>query len=269
MIEKNGLKVLERADFEKFCSSFYAVAPKSDVSEKYAFINTRDVAVQLYKMGWMPVFAREARTIDPSNKGVTKHIVRFAHQDLRVGGERIELVAVNSHNRASSLQISAGVFRQVCSNGLVVQMSNLDSFSIRHIGNIEAQVHEAVQMVAENAGQISGSIKKFKDIELTLNDQHIYALAAHSYLYPDADKENPAPIYPEQLLRPRRSYDRGDNLWLVYNRVQENIMKGGVLGKNSKGGRMRTRAIKSIDKDVKLNKALWVLADAMAKQKVA
>ena len=38
----------------------------------------------------------------------------------------------------------------------------------------------------------------------------------------------------EQLLNVNRKEDEGNNLWLVYNRIQENLTKSGLL--NSRNG---------------------------------
>ncbi|MDK2362546.1 DUF945 domain-containing protein, partial [Citrobacter freundii] len=48
-----------------------------------------------------------------------------------------------------------------------------------------------------------------------------------------------------------------------YQRIQENLIKGGLSGRNAKGGRSHTRAVRGIDGDVKLNRALWVMAEAL------
>ncbi len=44
-------------------------------------------------------------------------------------------------------------------------------------------------------------------------------------------------------------------------RVQENMIKGGLTGRNAKGKRTITRAINGIDGDIKLNRALWMIAE--------
>ena len=46
-------------------------------------------------------------------------------------------------------------------------------------------------------------------------------------------------------------------------RVQENLMKGGLSGRTAQGKGSRTRAVTGIDGDVKLNRALWVMAENM------
>lgn len=66
-----------------------------------------------------------------------------------------------------------------------------------------------------------------------------------------------------QLLAPRRCQDESGDLWTTYQRIQENLIKGGLNGRAAKGGRTHTRAIKGIDGDVRLNRALWVMAENM------
>ena len=240
----HGLKVLETHDFDTWCPSFYATAPKSDVSDQYAFLNTRDIAVQLWKAGWMPTYAREARSVDLSNRGVTKHIVRWSHKDYVLDGERIELVGVNSHNRASAFIFMAGIFRMVCANGIISQTSDFGSFRVIHKGDIVEQVQEAITGISDIAGKLSGKISEFKEIELTPNEQDIFAHTAHSFIYQDPAS---APITPDQLLKPRRYADAYDinawgydnrpkeDLWTTFNVIQENPLKGGLRGVNSKG----------------------------------
>jgi hypothetical protein len=68
-------------------------------------------------------------------------------------------------------------------------------------------------------------------------------------------------------LRARRFEDRSDNLWTTFNRTQENMIQGGLQARTANGKRTHTRPVGSIDTNVKLNRALWVLADEMRKLK--
>ena len=71
------------------------------------------------------------------------------------------------------------------------------------------------------------------------------------------------PVTESQILSPRRWQDESDDLWTTYQRIQENLIKGGLSGLTTKGKRTHTRAVKGIDGDVKLNRALWVMAENM------
>lgn len=66
-----------------------------------------------------------------------------------------------------------------------------------------------------------------------------------------------------QILAPRRRQDESDDLWTTYQRIQENLLKGGLSGRTAQGKRTHTRAVNGIDGDVKLNRALWVMAENM------
>lgn len=87
-------------------------------------------------------------------------------------------------------------------------------------------------------------------------------------------------VAPRALLKARRDADEGSDLWTTFNRVQENAIRGGLddhrparfdqeRQRQVPARSLRTRPVKSIDGDVKLNKALWTLAEELAKAKAA
>ena len=101
---------------------------------------------------------------------------------------------------------------------------------------------------------------------LTLNsfEQHALATAALELRYDTATA--PAPVTASQILEPRRYADNKNDLWTSFNRVQENLIRGGQTGRNKQGKRTKTRAITGMDQDVKLNRALWVLSNELRRQ---
>ena len=103
---------------------------------------------------------------------------------------------------------------------------------------------------------------------MTPAERGIYAQAAPSLVY---DAPENAPVLPEQLLSERRYDDKGNNLWTTFNVVQENIMRGGLKGITRGGnGRIKrttTRPVKALDRNIKLNQALWFLTEKMAELK--
>jgi hypothetical protein len=78
-------------------------------------------------------------------------------------------------------------------------------------------------------------------------------------------------VQPRALLAPRRwedgHPDRERDVWRTMNTVQENLLKRGVQGRNEQGQRRRLRGVKSVDGDMRINRALWVLAERMAEIK--
>ena len=64
----------------------------------------------------------------------------------------------------------------------------------------------------------------------------------------------------EKILETRRFDDRGDSLWQVFNRVQENLIRG---GQKDYSRHTRTRPVTGLAEDIRLNKSLWHLAEAL------
>ncbi len=104
-----------------------------------------------------------------------------------------------------------------------------------------------------------------QSITLDVGETEVFARAALSLKYDDPDKS--APVTETQILMPRRVEDRRPDLWSVFNRTQENLIKGGQSGCSANGRRQQTRPVQGIDSDIRLNRALWLLADGMRQWK--
>lgn len=161
----------------------------------------------------------------------------------------------------------ASVWRLICGNGLMVA-SEFANFSHKHIGfSPDAFVYSASE-IATAAGTIAERVDEMKVIEMTPNERGVFAQAAHGLIYDEPEK---APVEPTQLLHERRYDDKGKDLWTTFNVIQENVMRGGLKG-SSRGsnGRFRrstTRPVKALDRNIKLNQALWFLTVKMAELK--
>ncbi|HZK54229.1 MAG TPA: DUF932 domain-containing protein [Desulfosporosinus sp.] len=101
-----------------------------------------------------------------------------------------------------------------------------------------------------------------KAIQLSRPEQEIFARSALALKYGEEQ-----PVTARQILLPKRLDDGNNSLWTKFNVVQENLMRGGQRGRGATGRRVTTRPVQSIDNNVKLNRALWILADEMAKLK--
>lgn len=260
--EMSNNQLIERAP------SIGAQKPHHAVSERYSFVPTIQVVDLLRDSGWLPVMARESRANLPERNGFQQHEIRFSRTDLVLSNqERVDLVLHNSHDRGTAFKLAASVWRQVCSNGLMIANEFL-SFRHKHIGFDPSEFILSAQKISNSAGLISDKVDELKVIELTPDERGIYANASLELIY-----EDDAPIQAAQLLQERRFDDKGNNLWNTFNVVQENMIKGGLHGgrkdKNGKWRASTTREVKSIDKDRRLNEALWHLTEAMAEIKNA
>lgn len=102
-------------------------------------------------------------------------------------------------------------------------------------------------------------------IALDDGEAEVFARSALVLKYDEPGKT--LPITESQILRPRRFDDNRKDLWSTFNRVQENLIKGGLAGRSGNGRQQRTRPVQGIDQNVRLNRALWLLAEGLRKLK--
>lgn len=268
-------QALTLGKLNQIAPSIFSATPKMGLSSKYNFIPTIEVVKEMEKEGWLPVKAMESRTRNELNEGYQKHMVRFrnfneqVNEQLVVGDTFVELVLTNSHNGLSSFVFNCGLFRLACSNGMVVAESSFDSARIRHNSYDATQVIDICAETVQKAPMITAGVEKMKSIVLTPQEQLIFANAAKPLRF-----DKPNEIDTERILKPNRSADKGNDLWKTFNVTQENLIKGKVMydrfdAAGRYQGRGRTREVKSIDGGMKLNQALWTLAEEMAKLKTA
>jgi len=130
---------------------------------------------------------------------------------------------------------------------------------VPHKGNVVEKVIEGAYEVLGVFDRVDEKRDAMQSLALPAPARHALANAALKYRF----GEDHQPVTVSQLLTPRRREDYSDDLWTVYQRVQENLMKGGLSGRTAQGKSSRTRAVTGIDGDVKLNRALWVMAENM------
>lgn len=245
--------------------SIAATRPQNDVSDLYTFVPTITVVNLLAQEGWFPVSAEEIKVRVNHRQGFQKHMIKFENDTVKLSNdESIQAILVNSHDRSCAFNFFTGVFRFVCSNGMVLG-DTFEKISVKHINHDPQEIIEASYEILDNAPAVAENIEAMKALPLNNGEKHAFAKAAHELVYDDADT---APFKPERLLWTRRGEDNKGDLWHTFNTTQENIMKGGIRGisKNRKR-RIKTKPVKSIDRNLKLNKALWTLAEEMKKLK--
>lgn len=249
--------------------SAFAAEAFTGMSSRYSYIPTSAVIEGMMSNGFQPFAASQSRTRIEGKSEHTKHMIRFRAQDfatgLQVGQTFPEIVLINSHDGTSAYKLMAGLFRLVCSNGMIIADSLIASQNIRHTGNVIAEVATGSVEIVEHMPKVIDAVARWQELQLSQAEQAIFAEAAHTVRFADSDGHVETPIQPRQLLTPRRYDDKASDLWSVFNRVQENVIKGGLRAyKPGATVRTATRAVKGIDQDVKLNRALWTLGERMA-----
>ena len=247
--------------------SVFAERPRDTVSAKYRFFPTASVVEGLMGQGFLPVRAQQSMVRLSDRQDFARHMLRFRHTsmtDSAQGTDVPEIVLTNSHDGTSAYRISLGLYRVICTNGLVAQSANIEEVRVRHSGRgtLIDDVIEGSYRVIEQAPKLLEQVTNWKQLPLSPLEQSALAEAALGL------RETTLTITPQSLLVPRRSADgRGDEVrdtWLTMNVVQENLMRGGATGHSQQGKRRRLRGIASVDTDTKINRALWVLTERLA-----
>lgn len=244
-------------EIARVAPSIFAQEAHDSRSARYTYIPTIDVLRGLRKEGFEPFMVVQTRVRNEDKREHTKHMIRLRHADQINGREANEIILLNSHDGTSSYQMLGGMFRFVCQNGMVCG-DTLSDVRVPHKGDVVGQVIEGAFTVLDNFEAAQVQREGMQALRLTDGEQGAFARAALALKYDE--EEAPAPISEDQLLTPRRFEDRGSDLWTTFNRVQENLTKGGIVGRTARGRRTRTRPVNGIDQNVKLNRALWVLA---------
>jgi hypothetical protein len=169
---------------------------------------------------------------------------------------------MNAHDGSFAAHLWTGYHRFACANGLVVCTSSFGKVSVPHRGDAWAKIIDGVYRVLDNADEAERAIENWSGLDMPWVDQLSFANEAVKIRYSDPDQ---CPVNLGDLLLMRRSEDQGSDLWRVFNRVQEHLIRGGLVGRNAEGDRRTMRRIKSPERDVGINSALWNLADTYAK----
>lgn len=244
--------------------SIFAAEKHDSRSERYTYIPTINVLDKLRQEGFQPFMVAQAKCRDEGKREFTKHLVRLRHVNHITKGEANEIILLNSHDGTSCYQMLSGFFRDVCTNGMVWGES-VNDIRVPHKGRIIDNVIEGCFRVVEDFELINSQVDGMKSLALKDGEQQAFAHAALELKYDT--KNGTAPITEDQLLQPQCREDMGNDLWATFNRVQERMIKGGLRGRTANGRRLTTRAVSGIDSDIKLNRALWVLAEKMRQLK--
>ncbi|MDN5048596.1 DUF932 domain-containing protein [Aliarcobacter butzleri] len=257
------IKPLTNEELKIKAPSLFQDQPYHDVSEKYNFISTIDIIEQLRNQSWFPVNVGESGVRDLSKDGFQQHYVRFQNfSDLiNPSSNVVELLLFNSHDRSKSFTISAGIYRYVCSNGLVIADSVFESYKIKHLGERDNDVANAVLKITQVKPKLLSKISKFESITLNQNEKEAFLNSAIPLRFENhLELDNP-----NELLTPLRAEDEKDDLYTVLNILQENFLSSKISGYNKETNRRFTsKQITSISKDVEINKGLWDIAERIA-----
>lgn len=276
----NSPRPLSIDELRHYAPSVFATEAHHSRSDRFRAIPTIEMVKGLASEGWSVVKAGQSVTRIADKAPFTKHMLRFRqlHQTLHaVGDNLLELVLVNGNDGSSAYNLHAGVFRIACLNGMIVKSKDFGSVKVRHTGDAVQKVIEGSYEVLRHADVALRAPQDWSQIQLLEHERHAFAVGAHVERF---GLESNTLVEPQQLLEARRVEDKGNDLWSVFNRIQENATKGGLQGSframrermretGQRARRTTTRDVNGIDQNVNLNSGLWAMAEWLSENAAA
>ena len=219
-------------------------------------IESLDAVREFQRQGWNVVGALENRS---KNRKIANHFIKMEHPDFKILNKkgRTEAVATmniqNSCNGSKPMELDLGAYRQVCSNGLVAHTS----YSSAKVPHSEKGQYSLQEILTDLGIRTQGVMEEFN----RLKEKHLSPAEAMDLAMQAADirfgKDHRIDV--SQLLNTVREEDKGDDVWTVFNRIQENLTQphritdrsGNIIG-----------GVASIDEDTRINKELFELVTA-------
>lgn len=263
---------LDEDEIRARAPSVFATEAHSSRSDRFRPIATIDVVRMLDKEGFGVVGAQQSVARLEDRRDFTKHMLRLRKKDgvqHKVGDSVFEVLLKNANDGTAAYDLLSGLWRIRCMNSLVAMDTQMATHKVRHSGDVVPKVIEGVFEVIKDADRALEAPDRWGQLLLSPPEQQAFAKAAHAIRFPvDENQNQTTNVKPEQLLVARRVDDRSNDLWTVFNRVQENSIRGGLnnFGRNANGNfrRAHTRPVKGIDQATTLNRALWQLGEEMA-----
>ena len=266
-------QALNDKELEYLCPvAFKSTMTQNEISElglskHYSFVPTMKVVNDLRNLGYDVVDAKQVKARKKSTNGYQKHMITFEHPKYKVEGveEYPQLLLTNSHDGGNAFQLSAGIFRLVCSNGLVIKTEDYGSQRLIHKGYsfeaVQQMVNEFIEVIDETMTRITAMKRtKLNEDQMTefAKQAALLRFTSKSYNEDNIDKV----VHIDELLDATRKEDNGNAVWEVFNRVQERLVNGNYHYMGTKDKPRKARPIKNFKQNFEVNKKLSELAFA-------
>lgn len=248
-------------ELKEIAPSIFTAKPSATVSDKYSHIPTDRLIKDMEILGWGVVDAKEVKA--RKNVGYQKHLVVFRNPDVVINGQNDDTVfpqilLTNSHDGKNAFTFTAGLFRMVCENGLVISTNEFEKVSIRHMGYDFDELQKQINEMVEKLPLTVESMNKMINTKLSQEAIIDFAKDMLAVRFPE-EELNRITIDMNEFVTPIRDEDKGDDLWSVFNVVQEKIIEGDF--EYIAGTRVRkARQIKNFKQDMDLNSKMFDVA---------
>jgi hypothetical protein len=221
------------------------------------------VIEDMEQLGWGVVDAKEVKARKEGTKGFQKHLVVFRNPDVVINGSDgdtvfPQILLTNSNDGKNAFTFTAGLFRMVCENGLVISTEQFNDVKMRHMGYTFEELQVQIREMVEQLPLTVESMNKMKEIKLNEEQAKELAKKALTTRFTE-DQVEEMNINLDELLAPTRKEDEGSDLWSVFNVIQEKILDGSFSYMT--GAKIRkARKVKNFKQDMEINQKLFAMA---------
>jgi hypothetical protein len=267
-----GYRINSNEELKKMAPAAFSRTVSPILTDRYSYFSTEDFLQAFEKLGWKPYSVKQNGASPYS-----RHIIRLINPDfgfLPVKGDKIrpQIIIDNSHDGFTKAQIHLGLLRLVSTSGLVIAIPGL-STNVKwlHVGVDQKVMIEMIADIVEQYRIVGAHVSNMQQVSLTEDQKQEFAIKAIAYRDPrkyiDADGTiNEAAIHSSldihDIYEPIRPQDESDDLWTLFNVVQERTIKGMFEMTSPKGRKSSPRVITNGKRNLEYNKKLWILAES-------
>jgi hypothetical protein len=206
--------------------------PVTTKEHSYGFVSTSAVLDQLLSNGFVVRAARQKRVLNPEREGYQTHFIELTHPELIARGLAVDarggefrVILKNAHDGTSAFWLNLGFFRSVCQNGLVIG-SSIGGIKVMHSKRLIKDVESSVTELIARAPLVAERVHTMQAMPMHIDAQVSFAFDAARLRQPELNSwHQTRATMIDRLLQARRREDAGSDLWSVFNRVQENLVK--------------------------------------------
>ena len=263
MLDLSNQEFLSTSEIKERASSIFTTTAAPTASDNFTHIPTNKVIEDMEKLGWGVVDAKQVKARKEETRGFQKHLVVFRNNDVVINGADgdtvfPQILLTNSNDGKNAFTFTAGLFRMVCENGLVISTEQFNDVKMRHMGYTFEELQEQIRAMVEQLPLTVESMNKMKQIQLSEEQTVDLAKKALASRFTEEQVEA-FNIDLEKLLEPTRPEDKGTDLWSVFNVIQEKIIDGDFT--YMIGTRVRkARKVKNFKQDMEINQKLFATA---------
>jgi len=288
MLDLSKSEILSKDELRKIAPSIFSTIPSPEVSTKYSHIPTDKLIDDMNLLGWNVIEAKEVKARQKSTKGFQKHLVVFRNPDIVInqmpnnvnpsdssptGYRRSngtfakknpidtvfpQILLTNSHDGKNAFTFTAGLFRMICENGIVISTNEFEKVSIRHMGYDFDELQKQVTEMVEKLPLTVESMNKMIDTKMEQDAILKFAKDMLAVRFPEEELKR-ITIDMDEFITPVRPEDKGDDLWRIFNIIQEKIIEGDfeyTIGTKHR----KARQIKNFKQDMDLNSKMFDVA---------